>query len=103
MIDRTKLTAALEAERIVHAERTANSRAAFEAAAGFAGSFAGAWVVTVISPDFLRKVLPFILLAITFAAIVGSSVPLMIVLMIVACGSAMRMAFFMVITEAVAV
>lgn len=34
------------------------------AAAGFAGSFAGAWVVTVISPGFLRKVLPFILLAV---------------------------------------
>lgn len=34
------------------------------AAAGFAGSFAGAWVVTVISPGFLRKALPFILLAV---------------------------------------
>lgn len=34
------------------------------AAAGFAGSFAGAWVVTVISPGFLRKLLPFVLLAV---------------------------------------
>ncbi len=33
------------------------------AALGFAGSMAGAWVVTLISPDFLRKLLPFILLA----------------------------------------
>ena len=33
------------------------------AALGFAGSLAGAWVVTVVSPDFLRKILPFILLA----------------------------------------
>lgn len=36
------------------------------ALAGFAGSFAGAWLVTVISPDFLRKVLPFVLLAVLF-------------------------------------
>lgn len=28
------------------------------AAAGFAGSFAGAWAVTVISPEFLRRLLP---------------------------------------------
>jgi uncharacterized membrane protein YfcA len=28
------------------------------AAAGFAGAFAGAWAVTVVSPDFLRKLLP---------------------------------------------
>ncbi len=34
------------------------------AAAGFAGSFAGAWVVTVISPEFLRRLLPFVLLAV---------------------------------------
>jgi len=34
------------------------------AAAGFAGSFAGAWVVTVISPGFLRKLLPLILIAV---------------------------------------
>lgn len=33
------------------------------AALGFTGSMAGAWVVTLISPDFLRKLLPFILLA----------------------------------------
>jgi uncharacterized membrane protein YfcA len=34
------------------------------AAAGFAGSFAGAWLVTVISADFLRKLLPLILLGV---------------------------------------
>jgi uncharacterized membrane protein YfcA len=34
------------------------------ALAGFAGSFAGAWLVTEISPDFLRKVLPVVLLAV---------------------------------------
>jgi uncharacterized membrane protein YfcA len=34
------------------------------AGAGFAGSFAGAWVVTVISPGFLRKLLPLILVAV---------------------------------------
>ena len=33
------------------------------AAMGFAGSMGGAWAVTLICPDFLRKVLPFILLA----------------------------------------
>ena len=32
------------------------------AGAGLLASFAGAWLVTVISPDFLRKVLPFVLL-----------------------------------------
>jgi uncharacterized membrane protein YfcA len=31
------------------------------AAAGFAASFAGAWLVTVVSPDFLRKLLPGVL------------------------------------------
>jgi uncharacterized protein len=31
---------------------------------GFAGSLAGAWLVTVISPGFLRKALPFVLLAV---------------------------------------
>jgi uncharacterized protein len=31
------------------------------AAAGFAGAFAGAWVVTVVSPGFLRKLLPLVL------------------------------------------
>jgi uncharacterized membrane protein YfcA len=36
------------------------------ALAGFAGSFAGAWLVTEISPDFLRKVLPVVLLAVLF-------------------------------------
>jgi uncharacterized membrane protein YfcA len=34
------------------------------ALAGFAGSFAGAWLVTEISPQFLRKVLPVVLLAV---------------------------------------
>jgi uncharacterized membrane protein YfcA len=34
------------------------------AAAGFCGGFAGAWSVTVISPDILRKLLPFVLLAV---------------------------------------
>ena len=34
------------------------------AAAGFGGSLAGAWLVTVIDPGFLRKVLPFVLLAV---------------------------------------
>ncbi len=34
------------------------------ALAGFVASFAGAWVVTLISPGFLRKALPFILLAV---------------------------------------
>jgi hypothetical protein len=35
-------------------------------AAGFIGSFAGAWAVTVVSPQFLRKLLPFVLLAVLF-------------------------------------
>lgn len=34
------------------------------AAAGFAASFAGAWTVTVVSPGFLRKALPFVLMAV---------------------------------------
>ncbi|MDB5860502.1 MAG: putative rane protein [Ramlibacter sp.] len=34
------------------------------AVAGFAGSFSGAWAVTVISPGFLRKLLPFVMLAV---------------------------------------
>ncbi len=34
------------------------------ALAGFLASFAGAWVVTVISPGYLRKALPFILLSV---------------------------------------
>lgn len=34
------------------------------AAAAFAGSFIGAWVVTLIDPAFLRRALPFILLAV---------------------------------------
>jgi uncharacterized protein len=32
--------------------------------AGLVGAFAGAWAVTVVSPDFLRKVLPLILLGV---------------------------------------
>ena len=31
---------------------------------GFVGAFAGAWAVTVLSPDFLRRMLPFVLLAV---------------------------------------
>ena len=34
------------------------------AGAGFAGSLAGAWLVTLVSAGFLRKVLPFVLLAV---------------------------------------
>jgi uncharacterized membrane protein YfcA len=34
------------------------------AATGFCGGFAGAWAVTVISPDILRKLLPLVLLAV---------------------------------------
>ena len=34
------------------------------ALAGFIGAFAGAWAVTVLSPDFLRKLLPLVLLAV---------------------------------------
>jgi uncharacterized membrane protein YfcA len=36
------------------------------ALAGLAGSFGGAWLVTVIAPDFLRKLLPLILLFVLF-------------------------------------
>lgn len=31
---------------------------------GLVGAFTGAWAVTVVSPDFLRKLLPFVLLAV---------------------------------------
>lgn len=34
------------------------------AAAGLVGAFAGAWVVTRVAPDFLRALLPFVLLAV---------------------------------------
>ena len=34
------------------------------AGSGFVGAFAGAWAVTVISPDFLRAMLPLVLLAV---------------------------------------
>jgi uncharacterized protein len=40
------------------------------AAAGFAGSLGGAWLVTVISAGFLRKILPFVLLAVLLYTIV---------------------------------
>src|SRR5207245_8844651 len=40
------------------------------AAAGFAGSLAGAWLVTVISPGFLRKALPIVLLAVLLYTLV---------------------------------
>ena len=36
------------------------------AAAGFVASLAGAWLVTVVSPEFLRKVLPGVLLLVLF-------------------------------------
>lgn len=36
------------------------------AGAGFVGSLFGAWLVTLVSPDFLRNVLPVILLAVLF-------------------------------------
>jgi len=34
------------------------------AAAGFAGSLAGAWLVTVVDPSFLRRLLPLVMLAV---------------------------------------
>ena len=34
------------------------------AAAGFAGSWVGAWAVTMVSPELLRKALPLVLIAI---------------------------------------
>jgi uncharacterized membrane protein YfcA len=34
------------------------------AGAGFVAAFAGAWLVTVVSPEFLRKLLPLVLLAV---------------------------------------
>ncbi len=40
------------------------------AVAGFAGALAGAWLVTVISPGFLRKALPFVLLAVLLYTVV---------------------------------
>ncbi len=40
------------------------------AAAGFAGSLAGAWLVTIIAPGFLRKALPFVLLAVLLYTLV---------------------------------
>ncbi|MDY0108260.1 MAG: TSUP family transporter, partial [Giesbergeria sp.] len=32
--------------------------------AGFSGAFAGAWAVTILSPDFLRRLLPVVLLVV---------------------------------------
>jgi len=40
------------------------------AATGFAGSLAGAWLVTIISPGFLRKALPLVLLAVLIYTLV---------------------------------
>ena len=40
------------------------------AGAGFVASFAGAWLVTVVSPDFLRKLLPLVLLAVLIYTVV---------------------------------
>ncbi len=40
------------------------------AGAGFIGSFAGAWLVTVIDPSFLRRALPLILLAVLIYTLV---------------------------------
>ena len=39
------------------------------ALAGFIGAFAGAWAVTVLSPDFLRKLLPLVLLAVPLVVV----------------------------------
>lgn len=41
------------------------------AGAGFVASFAGAWLVTQVSPDFLRKLLPIILLAVLIYTLVN--------------------------------
>lgn len=40
------------------------------AAAGFVGSFTGAWAVTLMSPGYLRKLLPFVLLAVLLYTLV---------------------------------
>ena len=40
------------------------------AGAGFVASFAGAWLVTVVSPEFLRKLLPLVLLAVLIYTLV---------------------------------
>jgi hypothetical protein len=40
------------------------------AAAGFCGGFAGAWAVTVLSPGFLRRLLPLVLLAVLLYTLV---------------------------------
>ena len=40
------------------------------AATGFAGALAGAWLVTVISPNFLRKALPIVLVAVLLYTLV---------------------------------
>jgi uncharacterized protein len=40
------------------------------AAAGFFGSLAGAWAVTVVSPEFLRRLLPFVLVAVLLYTLV---------------------------------
>jgi uncharacterized protein len=40
------------------------------AATGFCGSFAGAWAVTVVSPEFLRRLLPLVLLGVLLYTLV---------------------------------
>ena len=40
------------------------------AGAGFVASFAGAWLVTVVSPDYLRKLLPLVLLSVLIYTVV---------------------------------
>ncbi len=40
------------------------------AGAGFVASFAGAWLVTVVSPEYLRKLLPLVLLAVLIYTVV---------------------------------
>ena len=40
------------------------------AGAGFVASFAGAWLVTVVSPDYLRKLLPLVLLVVLIYTVV---------------------------------
>ena len=43
------------------------------AALSLAGSLAGAWLVTVVSPEFLRKVLPFVLLAVPLGFVIPAT------------------------------
>jgi uncharacterized membrane protein YfcA len=59
--------AAVQYGRRVHPDLRALVPAA---AAGFAGAFVGAWAVTVVPPDFLRKLLPLILLGVLLYTLV---------------------------------